>query len=75
MGPRWEDAFRAHLRRRAAQNELPRQQIVAIGPWWRDAPAVEIDAVALAGRRRAVLVGEAKWAREVDGRRIARALD
>jgi uncharacterized protein len=75
MGPRWEDAFRAHLRRRAAENELPKQRIVAIGPWWRDAPAVEIDAVALAGRRRRpVLVGEATWARKVDGRRIARAL-
>jgi AAA+ ATPase superfamily predicted ATPase len=75
MGPRWENAFRAHLRHRAAQNDLPKQQIVAIGPWWRDQPAVEIDAVALAGRRRRpVLVGEAKWARKVDGRRIAEAL-
>ena len=76
MGARWEDAFRAHLRRRAAENDLPKQQIVAIGPWWRDDPAVEIDAVALAGRdRRPVLVGEAKWAKRVDGARIARALD
>jgi uncharacterized protein len=75
MGPRWEDAFRAHLRRRAARNDLPKQQIVAIGPWWRDHPAVEIDAVALAGRhRQPVLVGEAKWARKVDGRRVAQAL-
>jgi uncharacterized protein len=75
MGPRWEGAFRAHLRRLAAQNDLPKQQIVAIGPWWRDHPAVEIDAVALAGRhRRPVLVGEAKWARKVDGRRVARVL-
>ena len=76
MGARWEDAFRAHLRRRAAENDLPKQQIVAIGPWWRDNPAVEIDVVALAGRdRRPVLVGEAKWAKRVDGARIARALD
>jgi len=32
MGPPWEDAFRAHLRRRAAQNDLTKKQIVAIGP-------------------------------------------
>jgi hypothetical protein len=35
----------------AAGNDVPKQQIVAIAPWWRDAPAVEIDAVALAGPR------------------------
>jgi AAA+ ATPase superfamily predicted ATPase len=75
IGPRWEDGFRAYLRRLAARNELPKQQIVAIGQWWRDDPSVEVDAVALAGRRRRpVLVGEAKWARTVDGRRVGHAL-
>lgn len=50
--------------------------IVAVGPFWTAAdPPVEIDAVALAGRRRtAVLLGEAKWSRQVDGARLARPL-
>jgi hypothetical protein len=44
------------------------EEIVDIGGWWRDAPPVEIDAVALAGRsREAVLLGEAKWSRRVSG--------
>lgn len=57
-----------------ARGELG-EEIVDIGRWWRDSPAVEIDAVALAGRSRTpVLVGEAKWARRVDARRVAREL-
>jgi AAA+ ATPase superfamily predicted ATPase len=69
MGERWEAAFRAHLTLMAAEGLLG-QDIVEVGRWWRDSPDVEIDAVVLAGRRReAVLVGEAKWARRVDGRR------
>lgn len=74
-GPRWEDAFRRHLRRLAAAGRLG-EGVVAVGPFWRDgADPVEIDAVVLAGRsRRATLVGEAKWARRVDGRRVARQL-
>lgn len=72
MGDRWEAAFREHLVRLAARGELG-EEIVDIGRWWRDSPAVEIDAVALAGRRRTpVLVGEAKRARQVDARRAAR---
>ncbi len=74
MGERWEAAFRAHLTRMAAQG-LIGEDVVEIGRWWRDSPPVEIDAVVLAGRRReAVLVGEAKWARRVDGRRELREL-
>lgn len=77
LGPRWEEAFRMHLRRIAAAGELGRD-IVAVGPFWTtsgDAP-VEIDAVALAGRsRRAVLAGEAKWARSVEGGRVVRDLE
>ncbi len=50
--------------------------MVAIGPFWTTAgePA-EIDAVVLAGRRReAIWVGEAKWARRVDGAPIVAEL-
>lgn len=63
MGVPWEQAFRDHLRRRAAAGELG--DVVAIGPFWTSgADPGEIDAVALAGRgREAVLLGEAKWAK------------
>lgn len=48
---------------------------MAVGPWWRHDGQDEIDAVALAGRRReALLVGEAKWSRAADGRRLHRVL-
>lgn len=74
MGPRWEEAFRMHLRHQAQEGRLS-PEIVAVGPFWGPAGGAEgeneIDAVALAGRERAaVLVGEAKWARRVDGRRL-----
>lgn len=75
MGERWEAAFRAHLERMAAAGELG-AEVVDVGRWWQDGPPVEIDAVALAGRRReAVLVGEAKWARRVDGASLRRELE
>lgn len=75
MGGRWEEAFRAHLRRLAAAGSLP-PEIVRIGAFWSERPPVEIDAVALAGRREeAVLAGEAKWARTVDGARTVRELE
>lgn len=68
MGPRWEEMFRAHLRRLAVAGELD-EDVVAVGAWWTD--NVEIDAVALAGRSRVpVLAGEARWARKVDGQRL-----
>lgn len=76
MGGPWEEAFRDHLRKRAAGGALG-PGIVAIGPFWTAAadPA-EIDAVALAGRsRKAVLVGEAKWKRRVDGARLRAELE
>ncbi|WP_205324271.1 ATP-binding protein [Glycomyces sp. YM15] len=67
MGPVWETAFRDHLRRYAAQIHA---ETVAVGPWWREGRD-EIDAVVLAGRSRTpVMVGEAKWARKVDARRL-----
>lgn len=63
MGPRWEEAFRQHLRRLAASGHLG--DVVAVGRFWTGG-GDEIDAVCLAGRSRsAVLVGEAKWARRV----------
>lgn len=67
MGGPWEEAFRDHLRRRAAAGDLG-TEIVAIGRFWTSAgDPTEIDAVALAGRgREAVLLGEAKWAKRVD---------
>jgi uncharacterized protein len=75
MGPRWEDGFRQHLRRLAEAGDLG-EGIVAIGPFWTADGSVEIDAVALAGRgREVVLVGEAKWSQEVDGREALRELE
>ncbi len=74
MGPRFEEAFRDHLRRLATDGQLG--EITSIGPWWnRSGDPVEIDAVGLAGRSgRAVLLGEAKWAKTADGARLARQL-
>lgn len=69
LGPAYEQAFRDHLRAEAAAGRLE-PNIVAVGTWWRDKPSAEIDAVILAGRsRRVVMVGEAKWAVNVDARR------
>lgn len=69
MGPVWEECFRDHLRRMADAGALG--DVVAVGPWWTEKGTQEIDAVALAGRSRSpVLVGEAKWARTVNGRSV-----
>ncbi len=60
LGRAWEEAFRLHLRRLAAAGNLG-GDVVAVGPWWREGEAGELDAVVLAGRdRAATLVGEAK---------------
>lgn len=75
MGPRYEDAFRWHLRRLAHEGALG-ADVVAVGPFWTAAEDPgEIDAVVLAGRARvATWVGEAKWARSVDGNKVERIL-
>jgi len=76
MGGPWEEAFRDHLRRLAVAGELG-PDVVAIGSFWTAAAdPTEIDAVALAGRsRKAVLVGEAKWAKRADGARLRAELE
>ncbi|MFE3449746.1 ATP-binding protein [Nonomuraea sp. NPDC059194] len=72
LGGAWEEAFRDHLRLRAA--ELA-PDVVAIGPWWRADGQHEIDAVALAGRsRRPIVAGEAKWAKKVNGAKLVTGL-
>ena len=87
LGPRWEEAFRMHLRRLAAAGQLG-DEVVAIGRFWTHdrAPAeslttgpggdTEIDAVVLAGpHREAVLVGEAKLRRSIEAPPLLRALE
>lgn len=76
MGPAYEEAFRDHLWRLAAGGHLG-ESIVAIGPWWRKDGQDQIDAVALAEPDRTrvpVLVGESKWGRRIDARRITAKL-
>lgn len=62
MGPRYEQAFRDHLRLLAAAGEFG-EEVAAIGPYWtRGGVQVEIDAVVLSGvPETAVAVGECKW--------------
>ncbi|MEX0990540.1 MAG: ATP-binding protein [Actinomycetota bacterium] len=74
MGAAWEEAFRDHLRHLAVTGQMP-EEVEAIGPWWDRDGENEIDAVALAGvDQAAILVGEAKWARGVNGARIVSSL-
>ena len=75
MGWPWEEAFRWHLRRLIAAGHI-RDDIVAVGPWWNRDSSIELDAVGLAGvSGEAVLFGEAKWARSVDGRAVVADLE
>jgi AAA+ ATPase superfamily predicted ATPase len=76
MGPAYEEAFREHLWRLAAQGELG-DGVISIGSWWSKDGQDQIDAVALAEpehTRMPVLVGEAKWSRRVDASRIVAKL-
>ena len=53
-----------------------RDDIVALGPWWKADNSVALDAVGLAAEsREAVLLGEAKWARSVDARQVVAGLE
>lgn len=70
QGERWEAAFRQHARRVAASGTFG-DRVVAVGPFWTADGHNEIDVVVLAGRARTpILVGEAKWAREVSAPRL-----
>jgi uncharacterized protein len=66
LGPRYEEAFRRHLRRLAIRGELG-EDVLRIGQFWTTGrEQVEIDAVVLASTPpMAVLVGECKWAERV----------
>lgn len=72
MGLRYEEAFRQHLRRLAGEGALG-ENVVRVGEWWRAQGAAsddpcQLDVVVLAGRQRApLIVGEAKWAKSVNG--------
>ena len=61
----------------ARQHGRAAPDVVAVGPFWTAAADPgEIDAVVLAGRRReAVLIGEAKWGKRVDGARLRAELE
>ncbi|MGP3916477.1 ATP-binding protein [Nonomuraea sp. 10N515B] len=72
LGGAWEEAFRDHLRLRAAEIA---PDVVAVGPWWQADGQHQIDATVLVGRsRRPTMVGEAKWARNVNAARIITGL-
>jgi AAA+ ATPase superfamily predicted ATPase len=66
MGPRYEEAFRQHLRLLAARGDLG-EDVIRIGQFWTRAhQQVEIDAVVLAGPPlAATAVGECKWAKRI----------
>ena len=76
MGPRYEQAFRQHLRRMAHDGRFG-EEVVDVGEWWRlqagpnDDPC-QLDGVVLSGRRREpIVVGESKWARRANGSSLA----
>lgn len=71
IGPRYEEAFRCHLRRLAIAGEFG-DEVLRVGSFWATGRShVEIDAVVLAGTPpTAVAVGEAKWTAEVSARAL-----
>ncbi|MGQ0624580.1 MAG: DUF234 domain-containing protein [Sporichthyaceae bacterium] len=74
QGGRWEAATRAQVRRAAAAGEYG-ERVVAVGPFWTADGHNEIDVVALAGRSRTpILVGEAKWTRQVSAPAVVASL-
>lgn len=74
MGARWEEAFRLYLRQMAEQGLF--DDVVAVGQFWTaSSQPDELDAVVLVGReRRPLLIGEAKWARQIQAPRLRSAL-
>jgi hypothetical protein len=72
MGLPYEDAFRECLWEKSFDGTLGLSDICDIGPWWTAGGPGQIDAVLLAQpelTRIPVAVGEAKWARSVNGGR------
>ncbi|MDN5931869.1 MAG: ATP-binding protein [Pseudonocardia sp.] len=66
LGPRYEEAFRMHLRRLAADGEFGPEAVKVGSFWTRGRDQVEIGAVVLAGLpATAVAVGECKWTERV----------
>ncbi len=77
MGIRWEDAVRTHVIRLINEEriDLPGKDVAAVGSWWnRKKTPVELDIVVLDLSGAAVLIGEAKWARSIDGPKHLREL-
>lgn len=72
MGPRYEQAFRQHLRRMASEGRFG-DDVVDVGEWWRlqagpTKDPCQLDGLVLSGRKRApIAVGEAKWALKTNG--------
>lgn len=66
MGPRYEEAFRDHLRRLAMAGEFG-DEVIGVGPFWtRGGVQVELDAVVLSGvSETATVIGECKWRSKV----------
>jgi AAA+ ATPase superfamily predicted ATPase len=68
MGPRYEEAFRVHLRRLVAAGEFGAEALRVGAFWTRGGDQVEIDAIVLGGQPAVALaVGECKWAERVSG--------
>jgi hypothetical protein len=67
MRPRYEEAFRAHLRRLVEAGDLGPDALRVGAFWTRGGQQAEIDAVVLGGQpERAVAVGECTWTERVN---------